>query len=157
MARLWIGVDAGKEHHHAAGIDDTGQVMWSVRVANDQAAIELIDRVVGHDAVWGIDLISSETALLRAMLTTARQATVYVPGRTVKAMAAGFVGEAKTDLLTELWRGSGSSGRQVLIGASTLAGHGRRRGRGAESVPVGGWSAWVAGAHWGSFRAVSVR
>jgi len=64
---------------------------------------------------------------------------------------------AKTDLLTELRRGSSSSGRQVLIGASRFSGRGRRRGRGAGSVPVGGCSAWVVGAHRGSVRAVSAR
>jgi hypothetical protein len=57
---------------------------------------------------------------------------------------------AKSDLLTELWRGSGGSGRQVLVGASTVSGRGRRTGRGSGSVPVGGCFAWGACAHRGS-------
>jgi transposase len=98
VTRLWIGVDAGKEHHHAAALDDTGRVVWSTRVPNDQDAInQLLERAEGHDAVWGIDLLGSETALLRALLAVARQATVYVPGRTVKTMSGTFRGEAKTD------------------------------------------------------------
>ena len=98
MTRLWIGVDAGKEHHHAAALDDAGQVAWSTRVANDQDAIgQVLNRAEGHDAVWGIDLLSSETALLRGVLAVAGQATVYVPGRTVKTMSGTFRGEAKTD------------------------------------------------------------
>jgi hypothetical protein len=64
---------------------------------------------------------------------------------------------AKTDLLTELRRGSGCSGRQMLIGVFTFSGRDGRRGRGAGSVSVGGCSAWVAGGHWGSVRAVSAR
>src|SRR5262249_2634725 len=67
-------------------------------VLNDQDAIgQLIDRVADYDTTWGIDLLGSETALLRAMLAVAGQATVYVPGRTVKAMSGAFRGEAKTD------------------------------------------------------------
>jgi hypothetical protein len=64
---------------------------------------------------------------------------------------------AKTDLLTELRRGSGCSGRQMLIGVSRFSGRDGRRGRGARSVPVGGCSAWVIGGHRGSVRAVSAR
>src|SRR5262249_53063141 len=112
----------------------------------EQLAGEGIEKVTLESTsdYWRIWFYLLEAAGLEVQLVNARDVK-NAPGR------------PKTDKLTELWRGSGSSGRQVLIGASTLAGHGRRRGRGAESVPVGGWSAWVAGAHWGSFRAVSVR
>ncbi len=45
MTGVWVGIDAGKEHHHAAAVDDLGRVLWSRRIVNDQAAIaELIDR-----------------------------------------------------------------------------------------------------------------
>lgn len=99
MAPVWIGIDAGKESHHAAAVDDAGQVLWSVRVANDQQAItRLIDRADGADEVsWAVDLISCETSLLRAMLAVAGHKVIYIPGRAVKAMAGGFAGEAKTD------------------------------------------------------------
>ena len=98
MTRMWVGIDAGKEHHHAAAVDDLGRVLWSTRIANDQAAIaELVNRAADTDVVWAVDLISSETALLRAMLAVAGHDAVYVPGRTVKTMAAGYAGEAKTD------------------------------------------------------------
>jgi hypothetical protein len=63
----------------------------------------------------------------------------------------------KTDLLTELRRGSGCSGRQVMAGVSTFTGRDGRRGRGARSVPVGGCSVWVTGGHGGSVRAVPAR
>jgi hypothetical protein len=98
LTLLWVGVDAGKEHHHAAAVDEFGRVQWSTRIPNDQTAIgELLSRAADHDVTWGIDLVGCETALLRAMLAVAQQTTVYVPGRTVKTMAAGFAGEAKTD------------------------------------------------------------
>jgi transposase len=98
MTRLWVSVDVGKEHHHAAGVDDTGRIVWSVRIANGQHDLtKLVDRTHGADVVWGIDLVGSEAALLRAVLAVAGQIVVYVPGGTVKSMAAGFAGEAKTD------------------------------------------------------------
>ena len=98
MARVWIGIDAGKEAHHAAAIDSDGRTLWSTRVANDQTAIdELVSRVSEPDVVWAVDLLGGETALLRAMLMVAGHQVIYVPGRTVKAMATSFPGEAKTD------------------------------------------------------------
>jgi hypothetical protein len=94
VTRLWIGVDAGKESHHAAALDDAGQVLWSTRVPRDQDAIgQVLSRAEGHDT----DLLSTETALLRAMLSVGGQTIVYVPGRTVKTMSGTFRGEAKTD------------------------------------------------------------
>ncbi|MEH0981896.1 IS110 family transposase [Micromonospora sp. CPCC 205556] len=99
MAQVWVGVDAGKQTHHAVAVDIAGRVLCSTRVANDQQAIaELIDRVgISDEVVWAVDLVGCETALLRAMLAVAGHRVVYVPGRTVKTMAAGFAGEAKTD------------------------------------------------------------
>ncbi|MFI7574029.1 IS110 family transposase [Micromonospora sp. NPDC049497] len=99
LVQVWVGVDAGKQAHHAAAVDVAGRVLWSTRVANDQQAIaDLVDRVGADDeVVWAVDLVGCETALLRAMLALAGQRVVYIPGRTVKTMAAGFAGEAKTD------------------------------------------------------------
>jgi hypothetical protein len=72
--------------------------VWSVRIANEQHDLtDLVDRTNGADVVWGIDLVGSEAALLRAVLAIAGQIAVYVQGRTVKSVAADFPGEAKTD------------------------------------------------------------
>lgn len=97
LAKVWVGIDAGKQAHHAAAIDEAGRVLWSVRVVNGQAALsELVARVPAEDEVcWAVDLIGCETALLRAVLIAVGQPVIYVPGRTVKAMAGGFPGEAR--------------------------------------------------------------
>jgi transposase len=99
VARVWVGIDAGKGAHHAAAVNEDGRLLWSIRVANDQAIIaDLMGRVDNRDKVtWAVDLLGGETALLRAMLAVAGHSVVYIPGRTVKAMAASFPGEAKTD------------------------------------------------------------
>ncbi|OON31274.1 hypothetical protein BSA16_11740 [Micromonospora sp. Rc5] len=52
LVQVWIGVDAGKQAHHAAAVDVAGRVLWSTRVANDQQAIaDLIGRVGADDEV----------------------------------------------------------------------------------------------------------
>jgi hypothetical protein len=49
--RVWVGIDVGKHAHHAAAVDGDGQLVWSRRVANDQAAIvELIGQATASAA-----------------------------------------------------------------------------------------------------------
>lgn len=97
---MWVGVDAGKQAHHAVAVDAEGRLLWSTRVANDQAAIEaLVARAgrSGAEVCWAVDLTCAAATLLLALLVTAGQRVVYVPGRTVNRMAGAFAGEGKTD------------------------------------------------------------
>ena len=98
--QVWVGIDVGKSTHHACAIDDTGNVLWSRKVPNEQAAIEELITLAGGTAdrvVWAIDLTSPPAALLIATLLSANAAVVYVPGRTVNTMSHAFCGEGKTD------------------------------------------------------------
>ena len=98
--QVWVGIDVGKSTHHACAIDDTGNVLWSRKVPNEQAAIEELITLAGGTAdrvVWAIDLTSPPAALLIATLLSANAAVVYVPGRTVNTMSHAFRGEGKTD------------------------------------------------------------
>jgi transposase len=98
--QVWVGIDIGKHAHHAAAVDGDGQLVWSRRVANDQAAIaELIGQAAASAAgvCWAVDSTGSSAALLLALLAEASQPVVYVPGRVVNRMAGAFAGEAKTD------------------------------------------------------------
>ena len=98
--RVWVGIDIGKHAHHAAAVAADGQVVWSRRVANDQAAIaELIGQAASSAAgvCWAVDSTGGSAALLLALLVAADQPVVYVPGRVVNRMAGAFAGEAKTD------------------------------------------------------------
>jgi hypothetical protein len=46
------GIDAGRQSHHAAAVDEHGQVQWSMRVSNDQDAITaLLGKVETGDEV----------------------------------------------------------------------------------------------------------
>jgi transposase len=96
----WVGIDAGKQAHHAAAVDEQGRLLWSVKVPNDQAAIEQVLARAVDTAVevrWAVDLTSPGSALLLAVLVAARQPVVYVPGRMVNRMSGAFPGEGKTD------------------------------------------------------------
>ena len=97
---VWVGVDVGKATHHACAMDAVGKVVFSRKVANDQAAIEQLVQRAGQAAVevrWAIDLTSNAAALLTAVLVATGQQVVYVPGRVVNRMTGVFRGEAKSD------------------------------------------------------------
>jgi transposase len=95
-----VGVDVGKATHHACALDAAGTVVFSQKVANDQAAIEQLVARAGQAAGevrWAIDLTSNAAALLVAVLIATGQQVVYVPGRVVNRMTGVFRGEAKSD------------------------------------------------------------
>lgn len=97
---VWVGVDVGKASHHACAIDAAGKVVFSRKLANDQAAIEQLVARAGQAAGevrWAIDLTSNAAALLMAVLADRAQQVVYVPGRVVNRMTGVFRGETKSD------------------------------------------------------------
>jgi transposase len=99
-ARVWAGIDAGKGHHWAAVVDETGATLWSKKIEDDESAIlaalgEILDLV--DEVHWAVDISSRSSALLLALLAAHGQRAVYVPGRTVNRMTGAYRGEAKTD------------------------------------------------------------
>lgn len=97
---VWVGVDVGKASHHACAMDAAGKVVFSRKLANDQAAIEQLVARAGQVATevrWAIDLTSNAAALLMAVLADRAQQVVYVPGRVVNRMTGVFRGETKSD------------------------------------------------------------
>ncbi len=100
MDRAWVGVDIGKQHHHAVVVDAGGDRLFSRRVANDESALlALIGEVsaLAEELAWAIDLHSSESALLVALLLAFGQRVVYVPGMMVNRAASTYRGAGKTD------------------------------------------------------------
>ena len=99
-ARVRAGIDAGKGHHWAAAVDETGATLWSKKVDNDESAIltamgEILD--LADKVHWAVDISGTSSALLLALLAAHGQQAVYVPGRTVNRMSGAYRGEAKTD------------------------------------------------------------
>ncbi|MEU2303289.1 IS110 family transposase [Streptomyces misionensis] len=98
--RVWAGVDAGKGHHWAAVVDETGATLWPKKIDNDESAIltalgEILD--LAEQVHWAVDICGTSSALLLALLAAHGQQAVYVPGRTVNRMSGAYRGEAKTD------------------------------------------------------------
>lgn len=58
VERDWVGIDIGRHAHHAAAVDDSGAVLRSRRIRNDQKEIETrLERVADvESAVWAIDM-----------------------------------------------------------------------------------------------------
>ncbi|WSA80937.1 IS110 family transposase [Streptomyces sp. NBC_01799] len=99
-AQVWVGIDAGKGHHWAAVVDETGATLWSKKVDNDESAIlTALGEILGlaGKVHWAVDISGTSSALLLALLAANGQRAVYVPGRTVNRMSGAYRGEAKTD------------------------------------------------------------
>ncbi|GAB2902371.1 IS110 family transposase [Streptomyces deserti] len=100
QAQVWVGIDAGKGHHWAAVVDETGATLWSKKIDNDESAIltalgEIME--LADEVRWAVDIAGTSSALLLALLAAHGQQAVYVPGRTVNRMSGAYRGEAKTD------------------------------------------------------------
>jgi transposase len=106
---LWVGIDVGKQFHHACAVDANGKTVFSRKVKNRQAAIEeLITRTAtkagvradgggGGEVTWALDMTSGAAGLLVALLVATGHPVLSVPGRLVNRMTGAFAGEAKTD------------------------------------------------------------
>jgi transposase len=99
--QLWAGVDVGKEHHWVCVVDDTGAVVLSRKLVNDEEPIrELvaeIDRLTG-EVSWTVDLTTVYASLVLTVLADAGKSVRYLAGRQVwQASMTYRGGEAKTD------------------------------------------------------------
>lgn len=100
MAKIWIGVDIGKEFHWAVVIDGDEKRLLSRRVENTEADIgALISEVeaLGGERRWGCDMTNGPASLFLALALDKGEEVVYVPGMTVKRERDSFPGESKTD------------------------------------------------------------
>ena len=102
MPALWAGIDSGKREHHCVVIDQTGAVLLSKRVENDESALlDLIATVAeiaaGGEVCWATDLNAGGAALLIELLAAHAQQLLYIPGRIVHHAAATYRGDGKTD------------------------------------------------------------
>lgn len=99
--QLWAGVDVGKEHHWVAVVDDTGTVVLSRKLVNDEQPIRaLIGEIdmLGQEVAWTVDLTTVYATLLLTVLADAAKSVRYLAGRAVwQASVTYRGGEAKTD------------------------------------------------------------
>ena len=102
MPAVREGIDAGKREHHCVVIDQTGEILLSQRIDNDETVLlEIIATVTeiadGHEVVWATDLNSGGAALLISLLVDHGQQLLYIPGRIIHHAAATYRGDGKTD------------------------------------------------------------
>jgi transposase len=99
--QLWAGVDVGKEHHWVAVVDDTGAVVLSRKLVNDEQQIRgLVSDIdaLGEHVSWTVDLTTVYASLLLTVLADAGKSVRYLAGRSVwQASVTYRGGEAKTD------------------------------------------------------------
>ncbi|MEU9979604.1 IS110 family transposase [Streptomyces sp. NPDC051014] len=98
--QVWVGIDAGKAHHWAVGVNANGEKVLSRKVVNGED--EILDLIVAacemaNEVRWAVDICGRASTLLLALLIANGQSVVYVPGRTVNRMSGAYRGEGKTD------------------------------------------------------------
>lgn len=96
---VWVGLDVGKEEHFAEVLDDRGDRLFSLSLANDQAALEaLVERAGRHGTpALVIDQPGSIAQLALAVARSLETPVAYVPGLVMRRAADLYPGEAKTD------------------------------------------------------------
>ena len=100
-AVVWAGVDVGKEHHWVCAVDNTGAVLLSRKISNDQtaiaAAIGEVD-ALADQVIWTVDLTTVYATLLLTVLAELGHSVRYLSGRSVwQASSVYSGGEAKSD------------------------------------------------------------
>ena len=160
MTAFWAGIDAGKSAHHCVLIDQSGTVLLSKRVENDEIVLlDLIATIAeiaaGSEVCWATDLNAGGAGLLIELLAAHAQPLIYIPGRIVHHAAATYRGDGKTDVLTELTGPTPENRRRRRIASARFCSHGQRRARSAGTVRFGGAAVGCAEDHRQSFRTVS--
>nr|WP_302846569.1 IS110 family transposase [Arthrobacter sp. ok909] len=88
--------------HHCVVIDQTGTVLLSKQVENDEIVLldliaTIADIAAGGEVCWATDLNAGGAALLIELLAAHSQQLLYIPGRIVHHAAATYRGDGKTD------------------------------------------------------------
>lgn len=99
--RISIGIDVAKDIHWVVALNEHGETLVSCRVENDPEAIEAMTsdlQALEGERTIGVDLVGGVATVLCAMLISAGEELVYVPGIAVNRARQGVVsGEAKSD------------------------------------------------------------
>ena len=100
---VWVGVDVGKEAHHACAVDGTGERVWDRALPNDEAALRrLLDGLVETAGGPGrvLVVVDQPAAIGALTIAVARDLGItvgYLPGLAMRRLADLHPGKAKTD------------------------------------------------------------
>jgi Transposase len=131
----WVGLDVGKQDHHATVISAAGERLFELTASNDEAAVErLLARALesGRCALV-IDQPGSIGSLAVCVARRRGVPVAYVPGLVMRRASELYPGEAKTDRRDSLcWRTLRAPTRGGCTGSSSTT----RRSS--------GWACWAA-------------
>lgn len=96
---VFVGLDVGKEHHHATALNSAGRRLHDKALPQDEAALrEVFDKLTVHGSVL---VIVDQPATIGALpVTVARTMGIevaYLPGLAMRRIADLHPGNAKTD------------------------------------------------------------
>lgn len=99
QVEIWIGLDVGKEFHHAVVLDDAGATLFDRRITNGEAElITVLDTATSHGvAALVIDQPGSIAQLALALARAREVPVAYIPGLVMRRAADLYPGDAKTD------------------------------------------------------------
>jgi transposase len=96
---VFVGLDVGKEHHHAVALDRAGNQLLSTPLPNMEAALRSVLTAV--QAQGTVLVVVDQPATIGALPVAVAQAmgitVAYLPGLTMRRMADTLPGTAKTD------------------------------------------------------------
>lgn len=95
----WVGLDVGKEDHHATVVSAAGERLVELALRNDERAIEeLLDRALeAGPCALVIDQPGSIGSLAVCLAHRRGVPVAYVPGLVMRRASELYPGEAKTD------------------------------------------------------------
>ncbi len=96
---VFVGLDVGKEHHHATALNTAGKRMHDKALPQDESALrEVFDKLAGYGSVL---VIVDQPATIGALPVTVARAlgieVAYLPGLAMRRIADLHPGNAKTD------------------------------------------------------------
>lgn len=96
---VFIGVDVGKDQHHAVALTRSGTVLFDRALPNDETRLrELIATLTRHgNTILVVDQPATIGALAVAVAHDMNITVGYLPGLTMRRIADIYPGESKTD------------------------------------------------------------
>jgi transposase len=96
---VFVGLDVGKEKHHAVAVDKTGKKLFDKPLPNDEAQLReiLAKLTMRGTTLLVVDQPATIGALPVAVAVDAGVQVGYLPGLTMRRVADLHPGEAKTD------------------------------------------------------------
>ncbi|QTG75984.1 IS110 family transposase [Trueperella pecoris] len=97
--KIWLGIDVGKADHWATAVNDSGELVYSHSLPNDESKLRAIydDLAAQGRLLIVVDQPATIGALAVAVAQSMAIAVAYLPGLAIRRIADLYPGNAKTD------------------------------------------------------------